>query len=616
MVKRTTTLCGILVVAVASTVFAMDRAGDVTPVARRAPSEVAVEGITPQAFFDQQKQLHDWLITEMPQGIEKATISVPITDVDRQNVETPEVVEGRQMPMRVGVVKSLHDRVGLLRGEDINRNAKAANSVMEQSADGGFVWATTLTSPGAVAIRVHFTDFSMPAEAEVYFFSNEGEAYGPYVGTGPNGTGDFWSNSLTSSTGVVLVKYFGTPDADDLAGMSMRISELGHVALDFPRPSGVGGIASFCSFNASCVQNNSCVNEPAVNDAEGAVAKMRWIYGPYIYICSGGLLADTDPSSQIPYFLTANHCMSTNAEASNLEAYFQYSLPCGSTSCSGSFNPAPSPSTLGATVTATGTAGDFTLLTLSETPPVGSIFMGWNNTAVANSTGTDLHRVSHPSGAPQAYSHHQVDASSPTCSGWPRGQRIYSKDIYGATEGGSSGSPVLNAAGEVVGQLSGCCGYNCGNECDSANNWTVDGALAYYWNSVAPYLDPAVGCTTNADCDDGSVCTTDVCNGGSCSNTPITCSDGDACTADSCNAVTGCVFTPITCDDGDACTTDSCSADVGCVFTPITCSGGQICQGGVCVDPPTCGAYGDPCASNADCCSNKCRGRRGTKTCR
>ena len=31
---------------------------------------------------------------------------------------------------------------------------------------------------------------------------------------------------------------------------------------------------------------------------------------------------------------------------------------------------------------------------------------------------------------------------------------------------------------------------------------------------------------------------------------------------------------------------------------------------------PTCAAVGDSCSANSDCCSNKCRGRRGAKTCR
>ena len=35
------------------------------------------------------------------------------------------------------------------------------------------------------------------------------------------------------------------------------------------------------------------------------------------------------------------------------------------------------------------------------------------------------------------------------------------------------GQPVLNAAGEVVGQLSGACGTNVNDTCDSVSNATV-----------------------------------------------------------------------------------------------------------------------------------------------
>ena len=49
---------------------------------------------------------------------------------------------------------------------------------------------------------------------------------------------------------------------------------------------------------------------------------------------------------------------------------------------------------------------------------------------------------------------------------------------FGVTEGGSSGSPVVNSSGQVVGQLSGGCGYNINDVCDEVQNRTVDGAFA------------------------------------------------------------------------------------------------------------------------------------------
>lgn len=582
MMKRRAVLCGVLGVALVSTAFAMDRVSDAAPTVKRTASEVVEGGIPVEVFWEHQRELHDWLINQVPVGVEQAACTTQLTEQERTDLATPQALGGQ--PMRVGIVKPVARRVGLSRGKDLNRQVKGTTSSRENTEDGGFVWAQAVTSPGAVAIRVHLTDFSMPPEAEVYFFSLEGEAYGPYVGTGPNDNGEFWTNSVMSSTGVVLVRYYGTPDEADLAGLSLRVSEIGHVAIDFPKPRGEGGIASHCNYNESCVQNATCQNTGPAADAESAVAKMRWISGVYIYICTGGLLADTDGSTQIPYFLTAHHCLSKSRDAANLEAYFQYQVSCGTSNCVDSYDPAPSPSTLGATVKVANRKGDFSLLELNETPPSGSVFLGWNNSPIAYTNGAALYRIHHPSGAPQAYSEHEVDANTGTCTGWPRGERIYSTDTYGATEGGSSGSPVLNAAGEVVGQLSGCCGYNCGDVCDSGSNNTVDGAFAFYWTSVEEFLDPA-GCTPSPEvCDNGI---DDDCDGAT------DCDDSD-CTDDPACA---CVPEPEVCDDG----------------VDNDCDGAADCADTDCTDDPACacGTTGTPCTSNADCCTS-CNRKTGT----
>jgi V8-like Glu-specific endopeptidase len=235
---------------------------------------------------------------------------------------------------------------------------------------------------------------------------------------------------------------------------------------------------------------------------------MQWISGAFIYFCSGGLLADNVGGSQIPYFLTANHCISRGKDARNLETFFKLNdvtrdtvdcsntpLTCDDWRAIRSNHPA-SLRTLGATIRATDRTSDYTLLELSQDAPGGTQFLGWDATPIATSDGTSLFRISHPSGAPQAYSEHEVDTSYGTCSSWPRGDWIYSRDTFGATEGGSSGSPVVNGMGEVVGQLSGACGTNVNNTCDYVRNATVDGAFAAYYADIAQILDPSpVQCT-------------------------------------------------------------------------------------------------------------------------
>jgi len=285
---------------------------------------------------------------------------------------------------------------------------------------------------------------------------------------------------------------------------------------------GEGAISSFCQFNASCIQNNGCTSDPAVNNAELAVAKLLWVQGCCIYTCSGGLIADSDAGTQIPYFMTANHCRSSSS--SNMEAFFQYQVSCGTSTCTGTYTDPPTNliagKTVGATIKATGgiSSGDFSLFQLNENPPAGSVFLGWTNSPIAFTNGAALHRVSHPSGAPQAYSNANVNTSASTCTGWNRGPLIYSTGNVGATEGGSSGSPVVNSSGQFVGQLTGSCGTNLNNVCDHASNRTVDGAFAHYYNSVAPFLvGGGGGCLSNgSSCSSNSQCCSNKCRGGTC----------------------------------------------------------------------------------------------------
>jgi hypothetical protein len=95
---------------------------------------------------------------------------------------------------------------------------------------------------------------------------------------------------------------------------------------------------------------------------------------------------------------------------------------------------------------------------------------------------------------------------------------------------------------------------------------------------------PNCVCQVGADCDDGIACTTDVCNAGSCVNTPS--SPGCFCSE---------VYT-----NKAACTNDPDCAWSG---SPANGSCGPAGGGG----GGGCGQKNDSCSTGTDCCSNTCK---------
>lgn len=502
--------CKVLVLLMTAVVLTFAAAHADDPAGHRAQGRFDLE-----TARQERQRLHDKLTLEMPAGARDDRIVISVTEEEKAGIS---VAEQR---LRIGIVKSAGSPIVFASDSMGVRGQHGARRVGRSAGWGdATIWAATIEAPGATALRLHFEDFKLAPSAEVSLHTERGEAFGPYTGRGLLDSGEFWSPTIAGDRVTVQVS---TPPR---GRSSFRIGEIGYVDLTkvqgYPEPQPDPQVGEqLCSFNAACVENANCNNPPsAIQNARDAYAHMEFVEGQFLYYCTGGLLADA-AASGTPYFLTANHCLSTSSVASSLQAFFQYEVGCNG-SCPPLYfynqSPPPYPRTVGATVKATGGTSDYTLLQLSQAAPAGSFFLGWNRTAVANTNGTALYRISHPGGAPQAYSTQVVDTSKPTCGSWPRGAWIYSRDTLGATEGGSSGSPVLNASGQAVGQLTGACGFNVNDPCDAASNATVDGAFANYYCSVQQFLNPA----------DTS------CGGGQCKPAGQTCNANSECCSGRC----------------------------------------------------------------------------------
>jgi len=142
-----------------------------------------------------------------------------------------------------------------------------------------------------------------------------------------------------------------------------------------------------------------------------------------------------------------------------------------------------------------------------------------------------------------------------------------------------------------------------------------------------PFITACALCQSNAECNDGNPCTSDICVPATgCSNPAINlipCDDGNACTTNDFCAFTLCVSTtPVVCNDGNVCTDDTCNPVLGCQTTPNTatcddgdlCTNGDICSGGLCSGSAIDCGDGNPCTDNF-CVSGACQSANNTASC-
>jgi cysteine-rich repeat protein len=109
-------------------------------------------------------------------------------------------------------------------------------------------------------------------------------------------------------------------------------------------------------------------------------------------------------------------------------------------------------------------------------------------------------------------------------------------------------------------------GDGCSSACTVEDGWTCAGEPS----GCAPICGDGLTVGTE-ECDDGAANgTARSCCTESCTFQPqgTACDDGNVCTDDVCNGANQCVSTATSCDDGNPCTDDSCSNPGGCAHAP------------------------------------------------
>jgi lysyl endopeptidase len=268
--------------------------------------------------------------------------------------------------------------------------------------------------------------------------------------------------------------------------VSVALPSLMHMVETAPQAS----LNNFTSKTDCAYRTPDAMCSTPLPPAANAIAAMEFVDSDLngLAVCTGTLLADKGATQQ-PYFLTAQHCINNQTEATSLATFwFWRSTACGGTLRSDYFDTTSFYRTGGATLLFTRTelttnarnpiGTDTTLLRLNETPPAGVMFAGWSTQRQAITPSVSLIGLHQPKGQSNSFAGDILRQSTGTISGMGRisgytnGNTDFplvqqtndtTQPMYqvswssGITEGGSSGSALFRngttSNPQVVGQL-------------------------------------------------------------------------------------------------------------------------------------------------------------------
>lgn len=402
-------------------------------------------------------------------GVAVASVAVRPKAVDLalpQWSDAPSPVMPRPgMPMQIGAPRALSS---LQSAGDMARTLR-----WSETPEGGQVAAISITSAGAHGLRLGLVVDAMPDAAELRLyrkdrsktgFETTGKAVNEAIARNRRADGDtraagiWWTPDLGADEVTLEI---ALPAGLSTSQLRIAIPTLTHAYVNLALPVELELRDSLVPRNvgdaAGCELDASCADQYATE--RNAVARMTYVGSDNrYYYCTGSLLNNTR-RDLTPYFLSANHCISTQASATSLRTdWFFRSASCNS------FEPSAQTTALqrGATLLYATAAHDATLMRLNDAAPAGATLAGWDARGTAV-TGTAIYGLHHPQGDLLKYSEGQVQsyrncslsAGSITCNpGNAQSDFVNVGWSKGVTEGGSSGSAMF-AGGRVVGTLSG-----------------------------------------------------------------------------------------------------------------------------------------------------------------
>lgn len=360
--------------------------------------------------------------------------------------------------------------------------------------NGDRLWRVSIKSPNALMLCAYISNFNIPEGSSFYIYSGDHQQL----------TGKYTQEDIQDQNGWLVsediigdeITFEYYEPADALFHGSFEIDHISQIYRDIATlrthddqtKGNLGDAEGTCHPNVACP-----VADPWRDQVNSVVCIM--IHSPssgYDYFCSGALINNVR-MDKTPYVLSAHHCIDNDLNCT-FKFYFNYQSP----TCQN--EPAlisPLLRSNGGVIVAhanLSSSSDFLLLKITGTLGVAFrdqiVFAGWDATGTC-SVGSAIH---HPGGDYKKISIPKQVSSLSNNSRYWKVNWITGTNNKGCTEQGSSGSPLFNSHGRIIGDLS-----NGSSACDYLSGSDNYGKLSHSWTNnnnsnnakkLQPWLDP------------------------------------------------------------------------------------------------------------------------------